>query len=486
MLKKEGLIIGSEDFVKGIADSPYLGFEEMRNVDIEEEGIVRPNFATVKVSDSSGDDEFLGLSKKIVVNPTNGDLWTLADDQTVFFSTNDGANWGKLNTQPTSAGAGNGLEIWKDYLFVFGNTRIDVFGPLSGSPSWTNDWTSSALTSDTFFHPSVHAKDDKLYIGAGRYLVSLTENSGQTFAPGNSATYTLSEQALTLPSGERIRTINELGSFLILGTWIDVSTRGARLYPWNHFAQATSYETPIDLQEKGVRASVVEGNFIYVIAGDKGNLYLANAYEASILKKMPIGLLDLNTSTGLFDVYPGAIIYENGKIIFGSRQSSIIGVWSYNIKKDRLVYEYEISTGSNDGTTTIGALYPTIGSSGMLISWFDSTSGDYGLDQIGTNRFGAYKVVLKSPYYKVGTKDEPTTFNKLEIQLSETTASGDNIRIGYRTINSGSFTTLATLTTQGITSYSEPINLNNIQNLQLQIETGGNTTKILEIRLTKT
>lgn len=486
-MKKDfnGILIGSQDFVKGVADSAFIGFEEMRNVDLTNEGIIQPNFTTTQVSDTVGDDAFTGMPTKIVTDPNTGYLWTLTDNHLVYFSTDSGSTWGKLVSQPASTGAGNGMEIWKDYLFIFGNTRIDIYS-LSGG-TWTNNaLTTGALVVSDAIHPSIHATDDVLYIGAGNKLISLTENSGQTFAPGTSATYTLEQAALTLPSGQRIRTINELGNYLMLGTWISASTLSGKIYPWGHFSLASSYEKPIDLQEKGIRAAVTVGNYLYVIAGDKGNIYVCSQAEGAILKKLPIGLLDLQ-GQGLFDVKTYAILYDKGRILFGNNTTAatLTGIWSYDIKKDRLVFENQLSDGNvGDDNITIGCLYPSIGSNGILIGWFSNALN--GIDQVsGSTRYSAYKTNVKTALFKVGTKDEPATFNKLEIQLTETTTTGDKVRVGYRTVNSGAFTTIATLETESVTSYSVPIAVINVENIQLQIEMGGNA-KILEIRLTRT
>src|ERR1044072_834968 len=199
MSEEKPLII--KDFQKGIAPSPYLGFADMRNLDIYSyPGIVRLNNLMVKKSSTTVTDLILWMAR----NPLDTtEIWAVGDTARVYKSSNSGDTWSLVTGN--SSGAGQGLCIWRDYLFIARSGHLETYGPLSSSPSWTITWKT--IDSDSQWHPMIIWQDDILYGGAGRYIFSLEEVAGQTVAPGNSATYTFTQQALDLPKNYRVKSL---------------------------------------------------------------------------------------------------------------------------------------------------------------------------------------------------------------------------------------------------------------------------------------
>mgnify|MGYP001612487413 FL=1 len=173
---------------EGIARSPHTGYADIRNLDISSiPGIVRLNNILAKKSGTT----VVGLIKWMVRNPaTPAEVFVLDDGGKVYKSADSGVTWA-LMTGFTAGGAGQGMAIWKNYLFVARATAIDICGDGTATgitnANWSNSWAGLTLTTDALWHPMLVSKnDDKLYIGAGIYVSSVAEATAP-FAPATRA-----------------------------------------------------------------------------------------------------------------------------------------------------------------------------------------------------------------------------------------------------------------------------------------------------------
>ncbi len=391
---------------------------------------------------------------------------------------------------------GNGLAIWKDYLFVARNTKLDVYGPLTTSPVWTNNWKT--IDSDDLWHPMFISKNDnKLYGGAGRYVFSLDEVSGQTFVPATGGTFTWTAQALDLPPNYKIKCLEELGNNLMCGTWQGTAVwhyRIADIFPWDR--SSSSFGQPISISENGVHAMLNTGNSLIVIAGISGTIYKCNGVNIYPIAQIPNSVSDL-TGSKFFSPMPGALVNFKGRIFFGMSSISAggvidgCGIWSlYETSKGNiLTLEHGISTGN------FGASYGLIVGSLLVlerdiivVGWYDATpTASYGLDLLVTSSFStSYTGYFISPFYAVGTNKQPRKFTEIEFQFTRPLRTNEGIKVDYRVDLTASFTNLGTWT---YTTYGAKISLNPLfykgttdlnipacENIQLKIYLTGSAT----------
>ena len=357
---------------EGISQSPHVGFGDVRNLDISSiPGICRLN--NIMVKKSSTVDATVNWIVRDPVTSTN--IYALDSNGSVYNSANSGSTWAELSDR---GGSGQGMAIWKNYLFVAEDTTLDVYGPLDGSPSWTNNWAGLTLDTDATWHPMlVSNNDNKLYIGAGRYIASVDENTGQTFAPGTGATYTATAQALDLPPSYRIKCLAELGNYLIMGTWQGTAVtdiRIANIFSWDR--SSVSFGQPIILNEYGIHALFNNGNSLIVLAGTSGTVYKSDGVNA-----WPIAHIPTDLSGGKYlEWYPGAICGYKDKVFFGVGNGGttvIDGQGIYSLeqtsKGNILNFEHMMST-ENMGATSakVTALLPVTRDT-LLCAW---RSGD--------------------------------------------------------------------------------------------------------------
>jgi hypothetical protein len=468
----------------GIAASPHVGFGDCRNLDIFTlPGVVRLNNLLAKESASVVTNTTLWIVKDPV---TAGQVFALDAGGQVYKSTDSGDTWTTVAGE-TAGGSGQGMMIWKDYLFVARAAALDVYGPLSGSPSWSNSWQT--ITSDSLWHPMlVSFNDNKLYGGAGKFVFSLDEASGSTFAPGTASTYTWTAQALDLPPNYRIKSLEELGNNLMCGTWMGSAIDDfevADIFPWDR--SSSSFGSPIKLKENGANALLTVNNLLYIFAGIGGKIYISNGADATLAAQIPSYIAD--TEGGKYiQFYPGAVCHYKGRVFFGLQgdgTNSIdgMGVWSLirTANGNILTLEHLISTGSDGSSSVVfvGAV-ASIARDQLIVGWKDGSS--YGIDRTtNTLRVTSYGGYFVSPFYNVGSAETKRDFNQGVFSLVAPLATGQGIRIKYRTDISASFTTLNTFdfaTLGAVQSYFFQLNLKGLDFIQFRIEltTGATNT----------
>lgn len=477
---------------QGISQSPLVGYANCRDLDIFSiPGIVQLNNVLAKRSATTIDS----LPLWTVKNPASpANLYSLSLNGKIWKSTDSGDTWAELTGQ-TAGGAGQGLIVWKDYLFVCYATGIDVYGPLSGSPAWTKAWQT--ITTNAW-HPMIVSKlDGKIYGGAGQYVFTIEEVSGQNFAPGTPATYTFTAQALDLPEDYQVKCLAELGKIMI-GTWKGTNVydnKIADIFPWD--GSSPSYNDPISLGVNGVHAMYVKNGSLYALAGIEGEIFKSNGVSATLIAKIPQSVCDITAGKYLLP-YPGAICEHKGRLTFGvsgdGSSTTIGGCGVYSlletVKGTILNCEHTISTGKDgsDAIVLIGSLLP-ITRDQIVVGWRSSSS--YGIDKtlitgnISTlypyGTADTYVAYFDSPLYKVGKPKNWTGIQELEISFVKEIAANESIRIAYRTNLNDSFTTLRTFTYADFNNQSPPNLLSLVSSLVPEQDIAA--CELLEIRV---
>lgn len=437
---------------QGIAQSPYIGFGDVRNLDIySEPGIAQLNNILVKKTGTT----VTAQVNWIVRHPiTTTEIYALDAAGTVYKSTDTGATWAVLSGSSSTNAHGNGLAIWKNYLFVARDTNLDVCGDGTATgitaANWTLGWKT--IDSDVLWHPMLTSKlDSKLYGGAGRQIFTLEELT--TFAPGSGSTYTFTQQALTggLPSSYRIKCLEELGSNLMIGTWQGTNVydiRVADIFPWD--GTSTGYGQPIVLGEYGVHAMLNTGNSLVVLAGTAGTIFRCDGVNAYAIGQLPHDL----TGGKYLEWYPGAIINYKNKTFFGVGQggsTAIPNMGVYSLfqtgKGNILNLEHTISTLSDGSTNPLkpSALLP-VTTDTLLVAWRDNTS--YGIDLTTATSYAYttdYAAYFESPFYEVGNDKNKWKPKEAEIRLARPLRTGEGLQLQYRQSEADDFTTVKTM-----------------------------------------
>jgi len=482
-----------KDWQQGIGESVInSAFSDMRNVDIySEPGLLKTGFIGAKYSSTTVTDFIKWLD---VRDGANTNLYGFGDANKLYTASGISSSWSHVSGNTTSAGSGNGMKVWKGYVFTARNTAMDLYS--IGGATWSNSWAGLTLESDAL-HPMIIGQDDILYIGNGRYIASVQEVAGSTFDPANSATYVATAQALDLPSSYRVRCLAELGQYLMIGTSQGSAVsdkKVADIFPWDRVS--SSFDIPLRLNENGILQMINVDNILYIVAGIKHTIYTSNGTSINLLRKLPTSIWDFDGGLNIC-ARPGAIAQHRGRVITGmaTSEASTSGLVTpmgiLGITPDGLLtFESQVSIGSTINVS-IGAILAA-GADSYAVSWRDASS-TYGIDVIGLDgkHSTASNSFARSALYAVGTKKKPETYSELEIQLATALATGQSVVVGYRTDSTSAFTTLATFDFANygaVKSFSEDIGLIDIENIQIEVQVASNATantspKVYYVRL---
>ena len=388
------------------------------------------------------------------------------------------------NLLNSSVGSQNGVHTYK-----FWKTK-----------NTTNDLSfQTNVTSDVLWHPMLVSKlDGKLFGGSANQVFKLVKNSGQTFAPQTSATYTWSPTALTtaIPSGYRIKCLAELGSNLMLGTWWGTAVNSfpiADIFPWD--TSDLPPGNPIILNDFGCHAMLTYGNSLIILAGVNGTIYKSDGVNFAIAAKLPI---EMNYASGAYVIWsPGAIFSQNGKVFMGSAGSGVLapqGIYSLHQTPQGNILNLEhLVSYLTDGTTVttgVTAMLP-LASDRLLAGTFSDTTEGIDTTTVGSFFYNTdYSGFFTSPLYVVGSPKSLRVFTELNILFAKELATNEGIQISYRLNLTDSFTVLGTFSSDiagttkigAVNSHFVNPGIPKCETIQLKIALKGTTTTTPQLK----
>lgn len=261
---------------------------------------------------------------------------------------------------------------------------------------------------------------------------------------GDHALVTFSAQRVNLPYFEIATCMVEIGNTVIIGGITNT------LYPWNQIDATPSDFIP--LPESGVVAMENVNNTAYILAGNKGNVYISNGSVASHVLKIPDYCAGVPGSP-LTYIEPyftwGDVSYIRGRVYVSildqtaTKAGNTGGVWSFTPAENfssadaslSLRLENQNSYGDYDGMARLilpnqvqKAISPQ-----YWAFWQDSydiaTSG-FGIDY--TDTVPVTEFIIETDLLATGSFLAKQTFQQLEYKLTSAMAEGDAVALYYR------------------------------------------------------
>lgn len=457
MAKEKNIVIN--EWQRGIGLSPYVGFEDVKNLNIEDKpGAIYINTKLTAMGEDTGNVNDL-ITWFDTGRTGSGSFKTFAIQDGAYFYYDVGdSEWKSIAASSYTNGEGmvcwSGSNTDKGYMIVADDAALHALdcSTADGTPSW--DYSFKAIT-DSTWNPMIIGQDNIIYGGNGNNIFTIEEATGETFDPGNSATYTYNSSALDLPSDYEVRCLEELGQYLVIGTYNKINSSSADIFIWDR--NASSFDRILRVNSvDGINALITFKNLTYIQAGTKGEWFVTNGSSVEKRAEIPKHLIGDDN----YEVKPGAVAIVEGKIYFGlsnyqSTTGSQAGIWSLEPETGQLIYQNQISTGeigTNDAVK-IGAIRATraggTDEQGYIASWEDQENSSYGVDTLNTlsHKYSNSDAYLITSFYRVGLIYTNKTIPGTEIYLSKPLASGQSIKIQYRSDQSAVWTDYETFNT---------------------------------------
>ena len=424
-------------FYGGVAESNKMGvagafsFGEKLNI-YDEPSQLTTNPAAVKDSDTTVADLVKWIASG---SPHDTNTYFYGDAGKIYQRESDGT-WSLLQT--TTNSGGQGMDVYDDYLYYTQDEQIGRYGPLSGAVAFEDDWeTGLEDTSDTNFAP-VKAFKDGLAVGHGNKLAWYDGSAWN-------------DDALTLPPGLQIRSLEVLDEFLVIGTWRGTAitdNEEGYIFLWD--GSSTTFNFFKNIPEGGINALANSRNRLLSVVGSSGNLFINyNPFEK--LQQLP-----KLTLAEYAEVFPGAMTnWKNLTCIgvSGNSDSTTLkkGVYLWGSKSGRysevLNFAYPISTENDTGTTVKIGSVKGVGDN-LFIGWKDDTT--YGVDKV-TNSGSPYATSqLESLIFDDGQLYSDKLAIKIKVHHLPL-ATGESVQIGYKINRASSYTTGTANTTDDST-----------------------------------
>lgn len=373
-----------------------------------------------------------------IIQDDKGSIWLRDFNNTSYFQLLQG------NSLFNSAQA-NGMTLFKgsndkDWLVVCTDYYISfldltTFNSTSAM-NWTNGDGSNGFTFTTAAagvnHSCMLGQDNIMYFCDGRYILSVKEVNGQNFDPTNSATYTVTPKALSLPGTALAQCLEELGTNLLIG-----DQTSNYIYPWDR--TSTNFSLPMRCPENNIYKMLNVDNTVYILAGSKGVIYSTTGYQVAFFKKFPeyvtggqvqwgglekinghliVGVLGLKADSG-----PGN--YKNG---------GVYKVFLHTITPGVFVIDNAPVGNSESVLPSCLVTYTTdsyfIGSSGQIdyVTPYqvDPATGD------PSGRYKNYESFIESPVISVSPLQEFRDFTLSGVEMAKKLVAGEGFQMQYR------------------------------------------------------
>jgi hypothetical protein len=325
--------------------------------------------------------------------------------------------------------------------FTYGSNQILLAQPLVYYPT-SGTWNIELINASvSFYRPYVSKVSGNLLfcngVNIGQILYVPTTNS-IAFNPSLVASeYTVSTRVATIP----VATDTVVDMVDLKGVLIVLGQQDA--YTWDYLAANMQAPFPVGEQNKSIFNVL---NVIYILAGQKGNIYVSNGYSAQLLQHLPdyiSGVIDPVWSWG-------GVMSHRSRLFFQamaqdtSGNNLLAGVFSLQVSPGLLG---EQSAGLNMENQNSYGLIPPVGSlsNGVLIDNQNSSSGQDsyysawsngassgGIDYNNTTLYQNNEPVIETDIIPIGNYLIKKTLGSIEFKLDRPLATGDSVALYWR------------------------------------------------------
>lgn len=507
----------------GQAENPHIGFGVAVGLDLyTTKNVARLSKKMVKTSGTVCTD-----FPTYITEDNSGNLYAQGNTGIVYRSTNGGGSWSVLaGNSAASANNGRGIIVWENYLFSMTANSMDVYGPLNGVGSWTNNWwVATALQpalvsspSTTQHVPFINPALNFLYICNGRYIAYIQlATPTSTFDPATSSTYIASNKAFIMPEFYVSRNMGFLPPRdTAIAVENTMTNSQADVVIWDGTTSNTTANNIVSVP--GAQGPVIQmltkNGVLYGITNNEHGIYTINGTSADNVDRLNLRMTSRATGTPggaqntikvVSYIYPqGADFLGPELLTGGSNQPQFTiqasntglfpyGVWSVNIENGVIGTRFPLSHGDiNADYATVYKIgfVKTLSNGQVIVGWAKGTT--YGIDQLSADYYidDSNTTFLESELFEVGTRSEPMTYDNLEFNLVTPLSSGQILKLFWRKSTADNYTQFnqspinPTNLGSELSSIIAPLDFEKVQYRQIAAElgTGPSSTSTPQLR----
>jgi hypothetical protein len=412
-------------YYAGISDSRKLGptgsFQFGQSINFRDEGTefhLQPK--PVKVSDTTVTDNIKWICDG---SPYDTNRYFYGSSGNIYQEDVNGV-WSVLGTVANSHG--QGFEVYADYLYYAQDTQVGRYGPLDGSPTFTDNWATGYQNTAAIGWAPIKAFVGGMAIGNGNYLSWF---DGSVIPTNGTAAQITALTQLEFNPGENVRCLEVIDEYLAIGTQrgndITLNDTGYVFY-WD--GSSTTFNFFASTENGGCNAVGNSNNRLFSVLGSSSKLFI-NYRPFQPIQRIP----KLKTKN-YCEVWPGAITTWQNLVYFGlaaNSDSTDIYKGSYSwgrtssLYPESLSYDFPISTGNTGSTVKVTAL-KGLGNY-LYVAWQDGSN--YGVDKItangSVNPSGFYESLVFGEFSR---NNQALTIKCTHYPL----AAGESVQVGYR------------------------------------------------------
>lgn len=354
----------------GQADSKFSGilgsFAECVGVD----GHSSPGVLKVQQKLTKDSGSTVDAFVKISIAASNGYTFYFSSTSGKIWARSSGGTWTLAYTTVAAAGGHGclGAKEQNGYIYWATESRLHRIAIANADDTWASvdlDWATFTKT-DTEFHP-MEIQDLTLFIGDGNQVAEVSDAGVFT------------ANVLDINTPLRIKTLYAYDTDLLIGTFIANTVNRSEIFRWD--TVSPSWNTSDVINEAGINAFIPDDNYLYVSAGQAGNLYYYDGSRLVPFKRIP----GEYSSTKYNTVHPGSVANFMGRPIFGLSNGSgnpakegVYSLGSYSRDYPKVLsLDWVISEAVTSGIE-IGAVL--VAGFDIFVAWKNGSS--YGVDKI--------------------------------------------------------------------------------------------------------
>ena len=321
-------------------------------------------------------------------------------------------------------------------------------------------------------YPAIWGQNDRQYYGDTSFLGNIYVTNPAVSSLANFIINTSTQPTLNLPTNEVISSLCEPSIDASPGNYIYLGTNTSQyIYPWNKTPQAytvynatstqiltTSYDAPLVMPEVGCFGMININKLVYILAGQRGNIYYTNGSSITHFSKIPYQ--PTQTPYPIF-TWGGIMSLRNNLVVgVADANNNASGVYSIALAVGQMLnnvagairYIGQPSSGMVNPTVLIpnaNGLNYYAGSTGVIDYLDTTTPSFYTYDSSTTTLPVTGTSYIESDLIPIGTAFSPTSISKVSAKLDSTLVSGEKFRICMRSNLSDSYVKVFEQTTVG-------------------------------------